>query len=129
MVQFLTSRQVSHDDVVQINPGTAVSAFSSSQQAAKNRQWHLVAAAGAANLPQNPYRASVIIDNTLSTQDAFVVFTADTNPATTSRAVIVKSGTRQVLNRADSTVGTEEIAVVMGGTTVTACEVTELSFV
>lgn len=118
---FFTGRVLSPEDPIAIPPGTAVAAFSATQQNSKYRTWALLAAANPANIPANLYRGSLMIDNVTSTEAAIVsqggitIFT-------------VAAGAREELCRPPWSLGTEAFTVTMAGTTANACVVSERSY-
>jgi len=127
-VPFLTNNRLSSDASVEITAGTAAASLSTAEQNAKNRIWRLTAAANGANLPRNPYRAVVIVDNSLGSATAYLVLTESDNPASTNYMAAVPSGISTSFSVKELLVGTGEFAVVLSGASATACVVTERSF-
>lgn len=120
-IPFFTGKILSIQDPLDIPAGTAVSAFTAEQQNAKHRVWELDGTANPANLPYNPYRANVIVDNSQSTEDARIV----------QNGILLRTipaSTREEEGTILAQVGCEAFSVVMAGTTVPVCIVTERSF-
>jgi len=129
-IPFRTGRDLSTDAFVVITAGVNRADLSTAELAAKNRQWAITAAAAGANMPVNPYRASVTIDNTRCDKDAYIVVTTSDDPAYTLGWVAVKAGNIQTFSRHDQNVGTESLSVVLTGTSGTSsCLISERSFV
>lgn len=122
VIPFLTGNMLSDEVPLEITPGTAVVDLTAEEQNAKYRVWSLTAAADPANLPPNNYRGFFCVDNSASTQDAYLVqdgITVRTIPA----------GSQLELWRPMTQIGNEEFSIVMAGTTVNACIVTERSYI
>jgi hypothetical protein len=126
-LHFFTGTTLSNEAVVAITAGTDAAAFTGAQTAARNRRWELLEAAAAANLPVNPYRRLLIIDNTGSSQDVVIVINGGANPATTLYTHRVEAAGYAEFTRALGEIGPEACSVVPMGTTATACVVTERS--
>lgn len=126
-VPFITSRLVSTAENVIISPQTPSGDFTSSQAGPRNRKWTLTVDLDAANMPENPYRAAVIVDNTAGTSDAWLVFGQE-GVAYTEGHVSVPIGSSVTFSRQNNMIGTGVMCVVINGAS-SGCVVTELSFV
>ncbi len=99
--------------------------------ATTNRMWALTEAANGANVPANPERWWLVVDNTGSSEDAHVYFsqagaTANT-PATTNSIIHRNVPAGAALELPYPYCTRFEVMVIMAGTTATACVVTEFS--
>jgi len=77
-------------------------------------------------MPDNPYRAAIIVDNTAGTSDAWLV-AGQTNAAYTEGHVSVPIGSSVTFSRQNNMIGTGVMSVVINGASA-GCIVTELSF-
>lgn len=127
-IPFYTGRTLSTAAFEEITAGTDVSALTTAQAAAKNRLWRITTTTAGANLPQNYYRSSVVVDNVNGTESAWVVNTTDQDPAYTLGHYCVPAGTSVTFSRDNGLLGTEAMAVVLQANSAVACIVTERSF-
>jgi len=125
-VPFITSRTVSNAEPVIITAGTEPDNFTTSEAGPRNRKWTLTADLDAANMPDNPYRAAIVVDNTGGSSTAWLV-AGQTNVAYTEGYVSVPAGSSVTFSRQNNLVGTGIMSVVINGAS-TGCVVTELSF-
>jgi len=126
---FITGHTVSSDTPVEITAGTDPSSFTTSETGPRNRTWRLTAAASGANLPDNPYRASVVVNNIAGGATAYLVATDTVNPAYTAGWTGVSAGVSTVFSRQNLLTGTGPLAVVLDGASGGECVVTEFNFV
>lgn len=126
-IPFRTGRELSTDAFHVMDPGATVANFTVQEQAAKNRTWALIDSTNGANLPANPYRAAVTVDNTQGGAVAWLINNAGDNPAYTLGWVSVPVGSSATFSRENLLSGTGVMSVMLdsiAGTTV----VSELSF-
>ncbi len=125
-VPFITSRLVSNAEPVVIAVGTEPTAFSAAEAGPRNRKWTLTVDLDAANMPDNPYRAAIVVDNTGGSSAAWLV-AGQTNASYTEGYVSVPAGSSVTFSRQNNLVGTGIMSVVINGAS-SGCIVTELSF-
>lgn len=126
-VPFITSRLPSTDDFEVIDPGENPTSFTNSQSGPANRRWALLDAANGANLPDNPYRLSVNVDNTAGSTTAWVVNGSAQNPSYTLGHLSIPAGQEVVFSRENMMMGTGACSVVLDAATGAACVVSEIS--
>lgn len=125
-VPFITSRTVSNAEPVIITAGTDPADFTTSEDGPRNRKWTLTSDIVAANMPDNPYRAAVVVDNIAGASNAWIVF-GQINVAYTEGHVSVPSGSSVTFSRQNNLIGTGVMSVILDGAS-SGCTVTELSF-
>ena len=128
-IPFFTGKQFSGDAAVAITPGTDSASFSSAEQNAKNRTWAITAAANGANLPANPYRGEVTVDNSAGSATVWLVITSTANPSYTLGIESVPASGKETFLVSSGRIGKNAMSFVLDGAGGTACVISERSFV
>ena len=123
---FATSKVISAAEPVVITVNTDPSNFATSEMGPRNRKWTLTIDLDAASMPENPYRAAIVVDNTAGSGTAWLV-NGLTNPGYSQGHVSVPAGTSVTFSRPNALVGTGIMAVVLQGAS-SGTTVTELSY-
>lgn len=127
-IPFRTGRDLSTDAFHVMDPGATVAGFTAQEQAAKNRTWALTDGSNGANLPANPYRAAVTVDNTQGGAVAWLINNAGDNPVYTLGWVSVPTGSSVTFSRENLLSGTGVMSVMLDGASAGNVVVSELSF-
>ena len=123
---FATSKVISNAEPVIITAGAEPYNFATYETGPRNRKWTLTIDLDAANMPDNPYRAAIVVDNTAGSGTAWLV-AGLSNAGYTEGHVSVPAGTSVTFSRTNALVGTGAMCVVLQGASAGTI-VTELSY-
>ena len=113
---------------VTVAPGTVISALTSEQLTAPVRLWKLTDADEGANLPENPRRCSLWVDNTSSNADAWLVFGLTQNPAFSTGIRRIGPGDSLELYVSADQIGRGQVQVVLDGSASASVNVLEVNY-
>lgn len=109
--------------------GTVIGDLTNEQLTAPVRLWKLEDASEGANLPENPKRCSIWIDNLSTNFNAFLVFGLAQNPSFTAGIRRIPPGDSAEFYVSADHIGRGQVQVVLDGSANSRVNVLEVSYI